>query len=1171
MKFAPGFNPFSFPRPSNSPFGGFGGMGQQFGGGIGPLAPFGKAISRQLNVKRQPEIQEFMGEVTDMANQRFEIDLGAVGQRPMFNQIARPAVIDLMEQQKLTLDTAQEPVTTSEEIQGYKDGGAAFPDLSGDGKITQKDILIGRGVIEKEEGGSIGLPMEQQLTQSNPNFVRIGGDIIDITDPSNPKVIFQGQKKRDIREIGGQLVDITDPSNPKVIFSSQEPSFTDPGGSPVLRPTDPTDLTYDAMIKRDVNQPSDRTRLGGFYQRQADKLRDLIPEVLMNKQMPQEEVNRLIELMPEPVQGMQEGGMAMPMPPQPAPPMPAPEQPPMPMQDQLDPNVVQSALAQAAGGIGDLDEAQNYEQVMNTMRGDQATVEERRQELAGVVGPGDAGQTPESVLTLVQPVMMLANVDQGIGQLAQQEMTQPMEGPMAGGIMSTVPEPPMMEAGGTAPVNFNRGGEVRPIQNFANGGNVGFGDIRLRQLGVNLADPSQTEPLILKIVNQAKNQEEAQPGTGKSLINSFFEKRRDLYRQIGLGDPKARAALAEDQKRMTKAQILFDIATTALAFAAPMEGERPGLSPAERLAMAARSTQLPEKIGARAQAQLQSEKEAAKEERAIDLAALQAAEGEATAAKAQAAAKELAALKSKTKDRVLRTIGNKIVDLTDPNKPVVVFEGDEERDIRSINNQLIDVTNPNDPKILFGKEDRKTQTVDGAIVDITDVDDVKVIYQSPKQNLKVVNNQVIDFTDITKPKLIYGEKPIKTVTVDNQVINITDPENPTVIYGEKPIKTATVGGQLLNITDPTKVEVLFGKPDTDIRTIGSEVVDLTDPNNPRVIYGEKERKTITLKGQVLDITDPDNVKVIFGEKDKDYKVIKGQLVEIQEDGQPKAIFGERTPDTGTFENMLLESGDMILVKKVGDKLYDTEGTVIDRASGKYKGALLISKDTAFDVSSTAKSQAKYRELLEEKQNARNDNDLRDQILNPQGNLVNVLPSEQGDRARTMTNTFNALKAARQGVGFWNKLKQAFSEVAGGIFPPLENVFEDEVAAGNFINAVNVLTRVALANSPRFAEGEQERLGTLLPSTDRLFANRENAVRKLIGIKKLLKQEELNVLEILTQETDKNILRENKRQMYAIKSALKLLETVPDVGFINSEEFENTMDILMKRRQERGEP
>ena len=43
-------------------------------------------------------------------------------------------------------------------------------------------------------------------------------------------------------------------------------------------------------------------------------------------------------------------------------------------QENNDPNIVQQALTQAAGGIGDLDQAQNYEQVMNTMRGDQATV-----------------------------------------------------------------------------------------------------------------------------------------------------------------------------------------------------------------------------------------------------------------------------------------------------------------------------------------------------------------------------------------------------------------------------------------------------------------------------------------------------------------------------------------------------------------------------------------------------------------------------------------------------------------------------------------------------------------------------------------------------------------------------------------------------------------------------
>ena len=39
------------------------------------------------------------------------------------------------------------------ERQMFKAGGAAFPDLSGDGKITQKDVLMGRGVQFMEMGG----------------------------------------------------------------------------------------------------------------------------------------------------------------------------------------------------------------------------------------------------------------------------------------------------------------------------------------------------------------------------------------------------------------------------------------------------------------------------------------------------------------------------------------------------------------------------------------------------------------------------------------------------------------------------------------------------------------------------------------------------------------------------------------------------------------------------------------------------------------------------------------------------------------------------------------------------------------------------------------------------------------------------------------------------------
>ena len=38
-------------------------------------------------------------------------------------------------------------------ISKLKAGG--FPDLSGDGKVTKKDILMGRGVVKKQRGGEI--------------------------------------------------------------------------------------------------------------------------------------------------------------------------------------------------------------------------------------------------------------------------------------------------------------------------------------------------------------------------------------------------------------------------------------------------------------------------------------------------------------------------------------------------------------------------------------------------------------------------------------------------------------------------------------------------------------------------------------------------------------------------------------------------------------------------------------------------------------------------------------------------------------------------------------------------------------------------------------------------------------------------------------------------------
>ena len=88
-----------------------------------------------------------------------------------------------------------------------------------------------------------------------------------------------------------------------------------------------------------------------------------------------------------------------------------------------------------------LDQADDFKGAIDAIRGNNAPLEARYQELSEYVGPQDAMQTPESVLALVQPVMVMASVDQGIGELAQGEMDQPVQGEMAGGIMTMAGQP----------------------------------------------------------------------------------------------------------------------------------------------------------------------------------------------------------------------------------------------------------------------------------------------------------------------------------------------------------------------------------------------------------------------------------------------------------------------------------------------------------------------------------------------------------------------------------------------------------------------------------------------------------------------------------------------------------------------------------------------------------
>ena len=236
-----------------------------------------------------------------------------------------------------------------------------------------------------------------------------------------------------------------------------------------------------------------------------------------------------------------------------------------------------------------LDAAEDPKSLIDAIRGTSLPIEERYTELAGLVGEEDAQKTPESVLALVQPTIMMTEegaMDSGIGELMKGlvgEADMSEDSAMSQGVGELM----AMGAGSTPPVNFRNGGPV---------------EVRGYQDGT-----------------------EVRPGGGSRIINQA-EKNVSQYEDYFAGgfDQQARAAALQEQREMSQAQMLFDIAGTALNFA----GQTQGGSIAERLANAASQTQLTDKIGTRAAGMLSAKQAQAAEDRQLRMAARDASLGQ---------------------------------------------------------------------------------------------------------------------------------------------------------------------------------------------------------------------------------------------------------------------------------------------------------------------------------------------------------------------------------------------------------------------------------------------------------------------------------------------------------------------------------------------------------------
>ena len=94
--------------------------------------------------------------------------------------------------------------TAKLKAQGLKKGG--FPDLSGDGKVTMKDILMGRGVIKKpkkkQKGGAVSV--FEKARQAKPSG-RLTVDDIKRATP-RPSMTLKGGKLKGVKDAPEELM-----------------------------------------------------------------------------------------------------------------------------------------------------------------------------------------------------------------------------------------------------------------------------------------------------------------------------------------------------------------------------------------------------------------------------------------------------------------------------------------------------------------------------------------------------------------------------------------------------------------------------------------------------------------------------------------------------------------------------------------------------------------------------------------------------------------------------------------------------------------------------------------------------------------------------------------------------------------------------------------------------
>jgi len=139
--------------------------GKKFGSIVGTVPKVNKTKLDEAKSKLAKTIQKTKASSAKLDTTRFEIanklplTFGKSSKKTMSNTELRKAAEARKKEKKQAKKTkhfyAPDTFLNKGGRVGLKRGGGKFPDHSGDGKITQKDILMAKGVIPKPKGKQV--------------------------------------------------------------------------------------------------------------------------------------------------------------------------------------------------------------------------------------------------------------------------------------------------------------------------------------------------------------------------------------------------------------------------------------------------------------------------------------------------------------------------------------------------------------------------------------------------------------------------------------------------------------------------------------------------------------------------------------------------------------------------------------------------------------------------------------------------------------------------------------------------------------------------------------------------------------------------------------------------------------------------------------------------------